>query len=164
MKPGDHPDFFRLPPPEGRSRESSIRLDAEGNFWHDGERVTHLGMQRAFASWIDRHPDDGRYILNNGYDWSYFTVDEVPFFVRAVRVEPHAVTLLLSDDEREALDAETLGADARGRLHVSVKSRRFEARFSSQAQAALAPLLREGASGALELEIAGRRYAIAERA
>src|SRR5262249_32567480 len=30
MKPGDHPDFFRLPPPPGRSRESRIVLDDLG--------------------------------------------------------------------------------------------------------------------------------------
>ena len=41
MKPGDHPEFFRFPAPEGRSRESEIRLDAEGHFHDHGERVEH---------------------------------------------------------------------------------------------------------------------------
>src|SRR5205809_4885030 len=80
MRPGDHPEFFRFPAPEGRSRESSIVLDREGRFHHNGALVEHPGMARAFASWIDLHPDDGRFILNNGYDWSYFRVEDVPFF------------------------------------------------------------------------------------
>ena len=42
MKPGDHPEFFRFPAPEGRSRESTILLDREGRFWHDGELVETL--------------------------------------------------------------------------------------------------------------------------
>ena len=80
VRPGDHPDFFRLPPPPGRSRESTIVLDAEGRFFHEGAPVTHRGMARAFASWVARHPDDGRYILSNGYDWSYFRVEDAPRF------------------------------------------------------------------------------------
>src|SRR5215472_2124596 len=41
VKPGDHPEFFRFPAPEGRSRESTIRLDAEGHFFHEGHKVEH---------------------------------------------------------------------------------------------------------------------------
>ena len=57
MLPVEHPEFFRRPPPPGQSRESSIRLDADGRFWHAGELVRHPGMQAAFATWIRRHPD-----------------------------------------------------------------------------------------------------------
>ena len=46
MRPADHPEFFRLPAPEGRSRESTIVLDAEGRFHHDGELVEHPGDGR----------------------------------------------------------------------------------------------------------------------
>ena len=35
------------------------------------------GLARALASWIARHPDDGRFILTNGYDWTYFTVEKI---------------------------------------------------------------------------------------
>ena len=70
MKPGDHPEFFRFPAPEGRSRESTIRLDAEGRFHHEGNVVEHPKLAEAFHTWIARHPDDGRYILTNGYDWT----------------------------------------------------------------------------------------------
>ena len=85
MKPGDHPEFFRFPPPEGRSRESTIVLTRDGRFLHDGTLVEHPGMQRAFASWLARHPDDGRFILSNGYDWTYLTVEGHACFVKGVR-------------------------------------------------------------------------------
>ena len=101
MRPGDHPEFFRFPAPEGRSRESSIVLDAQGRFHHDGELVEHPGMARAFASWIDRHPDDGRFILNNGYDWSYFRVEDVPFFVLGVREQAGQARALALGRQRE---------------------------------------------------------------
>ena len=76
MIPREQPEFFRLPPPAGRSRESTIRLDAIGRFFHDGEPVENLKMATAFHSWLARHPDDGRPILVNDYDWTYLAFDE----------------------------------------------------------------------------------------
>lgn len=163
MKPGDHPEFFRLPPPPGQSRESSIRLDREGRFWHDGALVEHAGMARAFAGWIALHPDDGRFILTNGYDWTYFTVEDVPFFVRAVRVEGDQATLVLSDGSEETLDAATLAVGERDALYVRVKGGRFEARFVPEAQNALAPLLCEGPSGQPALGVGGKIHVIGLR-
>ena len=147
MKPGDHPDFYRLAPPAGASRESTIVLDGEGRFWHDGEHVDHPALERALRSWIARHPDDGRLILSNGYDWCYFNVAEAgvaPFVVDALRVEPDgAITLRLFDGTEEALDPATLSLAATGIVHARVKGGRFEARFSRHAQTQLAPVLVE---------------------
>jgi len=157
MKPSDHPDFFRLPPPEGRSRESTIRLDGEGRFTHDGNPVEHPGMARAFASWIQRHPDDGRFILNNGYDWSYFQVEDVPFFVLGVEERGGELMLALSDGSETPLDAESLRVGRAGALYLPVKNGLFFARFSQTAQLSLGQWLAEGEGGELVLEIAGLR-------
>jgi hypothetical protein len=161
MKPGDHPDFFRLPPPPGRSRESTIRLDADGRFWHEGQLVEHAGMAAAFASWIARHPDDGRYILSNGYDWSYFEVEDVPYFVRSVRTDRDRPTLVLSDGTEEPLDPRALWVGVRDALYTRVKSGQFRARFMPAAQTGLSPLLVEGEGGQPELQVGGARYPIA---
>ena len=163
MKPGEHPEFFRWPAPEGRSRESTIRLDREGRFWHDGVRVGHPGMQRAFASWIDRHPDDGRFILQNGYDWTYFSVDDVPFFVRAIRVTDAGVSVLLSDDSEEALDPASLAVGENDAVYLRVKGGRFEARLTPEAQTQLAPLLDETQAGEPALTFGGATYPIRPR-
>ena len=146
MRPGDHPDFFRLPPPPGRSRESTIRLDAEGRFFHEGERVEHPGLAAAMHTWIARHPDDGRFILTNGYDWTYFTVEDTPFFVRGLRVEPDRVVLRLSDGTEEPWDARaTKFATKRDgdRVTTPVKGGAFEARFDRHALLALGEVLEE---------------------
>ena len=153
MKPGDHPDFYRLTPPPGTSRESTIRLDPEGKFWHDGERVDHPALEKALHGWIARHPDDGRFILTNGYDWTYFQVDDAPFIVRALRVLPDSVMLQLSNDSEEPLVPETLRVGRGDALYARVKAGQFEAKFSRHAQTALAPLLREGPDGKLRLRI-----------
>jgi hypothetical protein len=160
MRPGDHPEFFRFPAPEGRSRESSIVLDAQGRFQHEGQLVEHPGMARAFASWIDRHPDDGRFILNNGYDWSYFRVEDVPFFVLGVREQGSGLELSLSDGSYSPLDPGSLALGAQGALYTTVKNGQFRARFTQGAQIALGPWLAEAENGEIFLEIAGTRHAL----
>src|SRR6476659_7824640 len=158
MKPGEHPDFYRLAPPPGTSRESTIVLDAEGRFWHDGERVEHPALEKALHGWIARHPDDGRFILTNGYDWTYFKVDDVPFTVRSLRVEPDSVMLTLSDETEEPLVPETLRVGRGDALYAKVKGGSFEARFTRHAQTALAPALGEGKGGTLTLRVGQREY------
>ena len=158
MKPGDHPQFFRLPPPEGRSRESSIVLSREGRFFHDGEAVEHPGMHRAFASWLRRHPDDGRYILNNGYDWTYLTVEGPAYFVRCVRARAERPELELLDGRELALDPAALSCDEDGRLWLSLPEGE-NACFTAGAQLELAPWLVEGPGG-FGLEIAGQFWLI----
>lgn len=166
MRPGDHPEFFRLPPPEGRSRESAIRLDGEGHFWHDGLRVEHVGVAAGLHAWIARHPDTGRYILSNGYDWTYFTVDDAPFVVRSIRVDAGRVALLLSDGSDEAWTPEETRIGADGALYARVKRGApggpFEAKFTRHAQTSLAPLLEEGASPSVR--VAGVLHAIGAKA
>lgn len=152
MRPGDHPEFFRFPAPEGRSRESTIRLDAEGRFWHGGAIVEHERLAAAMHGWIARHPDDGRFILTNGYDWTYFTVDDAPFFVRAVRWAEGAPRLALSDGGDEPWDPRATRVGDGGALYARVKVDRadgpFEAKFTRFAQAALEPWLVSGDGGA----------------
>jgi hypothetical protein len=160
VKPSDHPEFFRLPPPEGRSRESTIRLDAAGRFWHEGAPVEHSGMARAFASWISRHPDDGRYILNNGFDWTYFQVEQVPFFVLSVSAAEDGLPLLsLFDGSEEPLDPSCLWLENE-QLYTKVKGRALTARFSRQAQIALGDWLREREDGSIALQIGSNSYDI----
>lgn len=150
MKPGEHPEFFRFPAPEGRSRESTIRLDREGRFFHDDAPVEHPKLRDALHTWIARHPDDGRYILTNGYDWTYFVVEDVPYFVRSVRDEGGDAILALSDGTDEPLDPSTLSANERGELYMKVKATAkggpFDAKMTRHAQTQLGPFLEVDAS------------------
>lgn len=139
--------FFRAPPPPGRSRESRIVLDAEGRFTQDGAPFAHAKLAQAFHRWIGRHPEDGRYILMNGLDWSYFTVLDAPFFVRAVHERDGALWLTLSDDSEEPLDPARVRVAESGALYTQVKAGTrggpYEAKLTRHAQAALAPWLDE---------------------
>ena len=161
MRPGDHPEFFRFPPPKGQARESTIVLDAQGQFWHDGAKVERRAMARAFASWLRRHPDDERWILSNGYDWTYLDVQGTPYFVEGLREHGDAVRAVLSDGSEEPLDVESLRIVEDDVLLVRVKSQSFDAKFSRTAQLELGPWLDTAADGTLVVEIAGKTYPIA---
>ena len=161
--PIDHPDFFDLPPPPGRSRESGIVLDEHGRFSNAGIPIDHDAMAVAFASWIRRHPDDGRYILTNGYDWTYFKVEDVPYFVRGLGGAPGAPTLMLSDQTEEPFDPLQLGVGARDALYCWVKGGAYEARFTQAAQVALGPYVAEGPEEQPVIRLAGRDTIVAAR-
>jgi hypothetical protein len=142
MKPGDHPDFYRFAPPPGTSRESTLFLDREGRFFHDGQRVAHPALEKALRTWISTHPDDGRPILTNGYDWCYFRAEDTLLFVDAVAVaEDGTAALKLFDGTEEPLDPASLSIGEDGVVYARVRGGRLEARFSRHAQTGLAPLL-----------------------
>jgi hypothetical protein len=163
VKPGDHPEFFRFPAPEGRSRESTIRLDAEGRFWHEGNLVEHAKLAQAMHGWVSRHPDDGRYILTNGYDWTYFTVEDAPYFVRSVRITPEALLLELSDGTEEPWDPGGSRIGPNDAIYAPVKRGKadsahgpLEAKFTRFAQAQLAPVLEVEPPAAPAARVGGR--------
>lgn len=159
MKPSDHPEFFRFPPPEGRSRESSIVLTKDGRFFHEGAPVTHVGMRKAFASWLGRHPDDGRYILTNGYDWTYLTVEGALRFVQSVHDREGQPVLELLDGKELPLEPQALSCDAEGRLWVALGEGE-QACFAKAAQLELSPWLVER-DGAVGLQIGAQYWPIA---
>jgi hypothetical protein len=147
------------------TRESSIRLDEDGRFHHEGIRVEHPGLIRAMHRWITRHPIDGRYVLENGWDWCYLTVDDAPYVVRAANVASDgSIELALSDDSIERVDPRSLRVDGKGVLRCEVKrddkGGPFPARFDRHAIVALGEKLREE-NGAYVLSIDGRDVALA---
>ena len=120
-------------------------------------------MVTAFSSWITRHPDDGRYVLTNHYDWTYFTVEDTAFFVKRVRREGGQALARLSDGTEEPLDVRGLSVGQAGILYVPVKHGQFEARFTPSAQAAMVDLVVEGPTGDPCVEQGGELFPIKNR-
>lgn len=96
---------FDLPTPPGRSRESTLRLRADGRFEHEGELVAHQGMQHAFERWVSIHPGNGRFVLANAQDWAYLRVDDTPLFVESILAGAPLPTATLSNGETLLLGA-----------------------------------------------------------
>jgi len=129
-------------------RQSGIRLDADGRFWHEGQEVTHPGMRAAFWRWLDRQPPpDSRYVLRlDAKRFVYLDVDDAPYVVRSMRWQGDTPIARLSDDSEEPLACATLRL--RGAVAYATVKGRFDARLSSSAWAVLAERLveRDGAT------------------
>lgn len=109
------------PPPFPFTRETTIRIDARGDFWHDGQPVTHPGLAKAFASWVEVDPESGRYIIKNSINWAFVTVDDVPLVARSASVEGDGVVLHLSDGSHEPLDLASLRLEPGDVPYVDVR-------------------------------------------
>jgi hypothetical protein len=131
---------------EGRSRETTIRRDADGTWSQDGEPLEHPNLTRAFDRWIAR-AEDGRFCLKNEINWAYITLEGAPYFVRSVRPgaggEPE---LLLSSDEAVSLRPQTLRLGPEGALYCDVAPG-MVARFDRLAMAQLERWLAEDEDG-----------------
>lgn len=155
---------------QGRSRETTIRRDACGRWFHDGAPVEHPNLVRSFDRWIAR-AEDGRYCLKNDINWAYVAIEGPPVFVRSLRFcdgSDSNVSLVLSNDREVSLDPVTLRQAHDGALYCDVPGgavpsgvnpagttadapagagSRWVARFDRHAQAQLERILREDADG-----------------
>lgn len=130
----------------GRTRETTIRRDAQGRWFQDGEPLEHPNLTRAFDRWV-QVADDGRYCLKNDINWAYITLEGPPFFVRAVRVAPDGqASLVLSDDSVQLLVPATLRQGDDGALYCDVHQG-LCARFDRLAMQQLEGLLGEDEHG-----------------
>lgn len=146
----------------GKTRETSIRRDAQGRWWFEGDPLEHPNLVRAFARWIDR-AEDGRYCLRNDINWAYFTLEGAPFFVRSIERDAAGISLVLSNDQVERLDAGTLRQGPEGALYCDVRgsaspkaAQPMVAKFERHAMQQLEPLLQQDDEG-VYLVIAGAR-------
>lgn len=125
-------------------RQSGIRLDGDGRFWHEGAEVTHHGLRAALWRWLDRNPD-GRWVLRLD-DKRFVWLDvegDVPYVVRSARWEGDRALMRLADDSEEELAYETLELRG-GTPFCRVKGGRFAARISTLAWNTLAERIEDG--------------------
>lgn len=142
---------------QGRSRETTIRRDAQGRWFHDGDPLEHPNLIRSFDRWLER-AEDGRYCLKNDINWAYVTIEGPPLFVRSIRLdagEGGDAWLVLSNDREERLDPDTLRLGADDALYCDVAGGTMVARFDRHAQAQLDRVLGEDGEG-VYLALGGR--------
>jgi hypothetical protein len=123
-------------------RQSGVRLDVDGHFWHEGGQVTHHGLKAAFWRWLSRNPD-GRYVLRLDENrFVYLDVDDAPHAITSVRFDGPRIWVHLADDSEEELAYDSVVLRG-GHAYALVKSGRFEARFNSRAWGALGERIEE---------------------
>ena len=63
----------------------AIRIDGEGQWWHEGARITRDRLSALFAGVLARL--DGRYVLVTPAEWGVIEVEDVPYLITAMVVE-----------------------------------------------------------------------------
>jgi hypothetical protein len=145
----DHAAFLE------RVRTSGIRIDREGQLWHQGQTIDHAGLRAALFRWLDRNPD-GRHVFRlDEKRFANVEVADTPLVARAARWEGDGLVLALSDGSEERLDPTTLTLDGEGVLRCQVRGGRLAARLSTSAAAVLAERIE-----ADRISIEGRLVAI----
>jgi hypothetical protein len=139
-----------------RLRQSGLRLDADGRFWHEGEQVTHHGLRAALFRWLDRNPD-GRWVLRlDERRFVFLDVDDAPFVITSLRFDGPRIWVHLIDDTEEELAYESLRLRD-GVAYATVKGGRFPARLSRAAWSALGERISERDGAAMLLTPDGPR-------
>jgi hypothetical protein len=135
-----------VPPPGVRIPE--LRLDRDGEWYVDGERISHERTCQVLTRNVYLRPEGG-FGTSIGREHVPIVVDDVAFFVRSVEPDAAGLGLFLSDETAERQAVPELKSSADGRMYVCIKDGRAWARFSRSAHQALAPLVeeREGAYG-----------------
>jgi len=146
-------------------RQSGIRLDRNGRFWHQGDEIRHDGLRRALLRWLDRLPDGRLIIRMDEHRYAYLDVDDAPLLVTAVtwRGDRAFVTMNDGSEEELAYAGVTVGVDHA--LYCPVRGGTLEARITTPAYYALAegiiPLTPDGGDGSEESE--GGEFAVQAR-
>lgn len=145
------------------SRESQIRIDRDGRFWHEGTRVLNDRLEHALATWVDVEDSTGRYVLKNALDWCYVAVDDTPLVVRTVSLDASAggAELVLSDGSQESLVLSSLRVDPEGVVYCDVRRGRMPARFDRSAAFTLLECAEVGTDGTVTLRLGGVQTTVA---
>ena len=109
-------------------------LRRDGSFWHEGVRVTHARLHRAFLAGVRWAEAERSFVVQLGRFRGWLEVEDTAFFVTSYDATTGEVEL--SDRSCECLDAGTLSVDADEVMRCTVKGR-FAARFTRAAQAHL---------------------------
>ncbi len=142
-----------------RFRQTGLRLDASGQFWHEGAMVTHQGIRMALLRWMDTLAD-GRSILRiDDGRYAYIEVDDAHLLATSANWRDDRVWLVLNDGTQEELAYETLVAKPTGAMYCRVRGGRLRARLKPDASATVAEQIWEQ-GGNVFLHAAGQTFAV----
>jgi hypothetical protein len=117
-----------------------LRIDKEGRWFHEGVEIVRDDIRNLFS----RHlvlSEDGGFSVKIGNDECPVTVEDAPFVVVRVTMEPDGrLVLLLNDKHMEALDPGTIRIKRSNVPYCRVRNG-LEARFSRAAYYQLAEFI-----------------------
>lgn len=130
-----------------------LKLSADGRWLYKGEPITHPGLIHILATNYGPGPD-GSFEVRLGPQRVTVELADTPYYVTDLDEDPHGLVLVLHDESREPLQADTVCINTAGHAYVTVKDR-YRAKFLRKAEILLGRYLLEQ-SGRLGLRIGNR--------
>src|SRR5262249_41882451 len=138
-----------------------ISFRRDGNWYSDDERIDNPKIALLFSKSIRQNPD-GTYLLEVGDERAPIMVEDTPYVVRTLEDDQlRGFTMVLNDENREALDPAALEVGPDNALYTVVKHGTSRARFLRNAYYHLAHRLEADDAGRLFVTLRGQRYSIA---
>jgi hypothetical protein len=137
-----------------------ISFRRDGNWYTDEERIDNPRIALLFSRSVRRNPD-GSYMLQVGDERASITVEDTPYVVKSVEGDAaQGFTLVLNDEQREALDPGSLEVGPDNVLYCQVKRGEFKARLLRSAYYHLSDCLGMDDDSGFFFNVAGRRYPV----
>lgn len=140
-------------------RDPKLKLDREGNWFSDGEEITHPRTAKLFSRSVRRTPE-GTYQVVVGEECCPVEVEDTPFMVRRVDFLPDRVWITLNDDSEEDLDLTSLEIGKGNVLYCRVKGGEFPARFLRPAYYHFASRVEYNEADRYHIEMNGRKHPV----
>ena len=142
-----------------------IRLDAEGNWFHNGAPFTNERIIDFFSKSVDI-TRDGRYVIHYA-DFVYpIVVEDAPVFVTGVRFEGFGdfeeVFITLRSRGEEKLDIDSIYVKPNNCLYCRVEGGRMPAKFTRSPSFQVLERLEES-DDTFHLHIGGKRIVLREK-
>lgn len=144
------------------ARLESIRLDAEGRWWHRGVPFDNKKLIDLFSSSVGR-TEGGTWVLEIPPFTYPIEVEDTGYFVTSARVssDTNGVRLKLQGNIEERLDLNSLIYDEGRGFLCKVREGRFLARFKRSAYYALAEHMTMAEDGQIVLTLDGEHFTVA---
>ncbi|HQP05826.1 MAG TPA: DUF1285 domain-containing protein [Smithellaceae bacterium] len=146
--------------------ESDIKIDKEGIWYYRGAHMFRKDILCVFFEHL-KQDDCGRYFVELNREICYLDVEDTAFVVTAVYRNQtpcgaEELEILLNDDQKEKLAADTLAVGKDNVLYCRVKNNRFPARFTRKSYYQLAEFIEpDGADNEFCVVLNNRKYPIA---
>lgn len=150
---------------ESGEQIDEIKLDSEGNWFHNGVMFTNERIIDFFNKSISK-TKDGQYVIHYGNFVYPIVVEDVPFFITGVRFEGfgefESVYITIRSRGEELLDPETLYVGNQNALYCRVYNGEFPAKFLHSPSFQILERLEES-DDVFYLHICGKKIVLKEK-
>ena len=140
-------------------RTYHYRIDKEGHLWIEDTELTDLITLKFFMHRLEKLPNGDYRVMCLGEE-NLIEVEDVPYVVQSIQVDPDKVQLIFPGGYQEILDPNTLRVGKDNILYCKVRTGEFEARFNRRPYLEITKLVERDPDHTYHLKLGADRYII----